>query len=264
MYSGFEFKDRYDIEDLLEIMRILRSEDGCPWDREQDHKSIRKDFLEEVYEVCEAIDREDSALLREELGDVLLQVVFHARIEEEKGNFTFADSVNDICCKLIVRHPHVFGDVQADNTDEVLKNWNDIKQKTKGQETYTQTLESVCTALPSLMRAQKLSQRAARAGYGESSEEAAEKALEESCRRCIADKSDESLGDMLFAAAELARLRGRDAEELLAQAGERYTEHFSAVEDLIRCEGKDMRSLNIDELNAYKQRAKINELRDHR
>ena len=107
----FEFKDRYDINDLLRIMEILRSENGCPWDREQDHKSIRKDFLEETYEVCEAIDLEDSELLREELGDVLLQVVFHARIEEEQGRFTFADSVNDVCRKLIVRHPHVFGEV---------------------------------------------------------------------------------------------------------------------------------------------------------
>ncbi len=126
----FQFKERYDINDLLRIMEILRSENGCPWDREQDHKSIRKDFLEEVYEVCEAIDLDDSELMKEELGDVLLQVVFHARIEEEKGNFAFADSVNDVCRKLIIRHPHVFGDVTVADSGEVLKNWNDIKQQT--------------------------------------------------------------------------------------------------------------------------------------
>ena len=158
----FRVKDRYDINDMLAIMRILRSENGCPWDKEQTHKSIRKDFLEEVYEVVEAIDLEDTALLREELGDVLLQVVFHSRIEEENGSFDFGDVVNEVCQKLVTRHPHVFADVKAETSDEVLKNWNDIKQRTKGQETYYETLESVCTALPALMKAQKIGQRAAR------------------------------------------------------------------------------------------------------
>ncbi|MDE6133911.1 MAG: MazG family protein, partial [Oscillospiraceae bacterium] len=144
----FKFKERYDIGDMLEIMRILRSENGCPWDREQTHKSIRKDFLEEVYEVVEAIDLEDTALLREELGDVLLQVVFHSRIEEEKNSFDFGDVVNEVCQKLVTRHPHVFGNVAAETSEEVLKNWNNIKQETKRQETYSETLESVCTALP--------------------------------------------------------------------------------------------------------------------
>lgn len=156
----FEFKEKYDINDLLKIMKILRSENGCPWDREQDHKSIRKDFIEEVYEACEAIDLDDSELLREELGDVLLQVVFHATIEEEQGRFDFGDAVNDVCSKLIIRHPHVFGDVKVKDSEDVLRNWNDIKQETKGQETYTETLRSVCTALPALMRAQKIGKRA--------------------------------------------------------------------------------------------------------
>lgn len=162
----FQFKDKYDVNDLLEIMRILRSENGCPWDREQDHKSIRKDFLEETYEVVEAIDADDKELLLEELGDVLLQVVFHSRIEEEKGGFDFDDVADGICQKLIVRHPHVFGDVNAETSGEVLKNWNNIKQQTKGQETFYETLESVCTTLPALMRAQKIGQRAKRAEIG--------------------------------------------------------------------------------------------------
>ncbi len=256
----FEFKERYDISDLLKIMEILRSENGCPWDREQDHKSIRKDFIEEVYEACEAIDLEDSELLREELGDVLLQVVFHARIEEECGNFTFDDAVNDVCTKLIVRHPHVFGDVTVSGSEDVLKNWNDIKQQTKGQETYTETLRSVCAALPALMRAQKVGKRAQRAGMDFPDAESALRSLESEIAevRAAADTESEKeeLGDMLFAAVNAVRLKGYDAEELLTGAVEKFIGRFEKTENMVRCEGKDMRSLDIDTLDAYWQKAK--------
>ena len=255
----FEFKDRYDINDLLRIMEILRFENGYPWDREQDHKSIRKDFLEETYEVCEAIDLEDSELLREELGDVLLQVVFHARIEEEQGRFTFADSVNDICQKLIVRHPHVFGEVKVKDSEDVLRNWNDIKQKTKGQETYTETLRSVCGALPALMRAQKIGKRAERAGMDFPDAEAALKSLEseiEEVKAASAGNEAEELGDMLFAAVNVVRKKGYDAEELLTRAADKFVDRFEKTENMVRCEGKDMRSLDIDTLDAYWQKAK--------
>ena len=241
-------------------MEILRSENGCPWDREQDHKSIRKDFLEEVYEVCEAIDLDDSELMKEELGDVLLQVVFHARIEEEKGNFAFADSVNDVCQKLIIRHPHVFGDVTVADSGEVLKNWNDIKQQTKGQETYTEALRSVCTALPALMRAQKIGKRAQRAGLDFPDAEAALESLESEIAEVRAAKTPENeaeeLGDMLFAAVNAVRLKGYDAEELLTRATDKFTDRFEKTENLVRCEGKDMRSLDINTLDAYWQKAK--------
>ncbi|MGN0667406.1 MAG: nucleoside triphosphate pyrophosphohydrolase [Huintestinicola sp.] len=259
----FQFKEKYNISDLLKIMEILRSENGCPWDREQDHKSIRKDFLEEVYEVCEAIDAEDSELLREELGDVLLQVVFHARIEEEQGRFCFDDSVSDVCKKLIVRHPHVFGEVSVKDSDEVLKNWNDIKQQTKGQETYTDTLKSVCSALPALMRAQKTAQRAKRAGMdfpdAESALQSLESEISEVREAAASDNKDalaEELGDMLFAAQNTVRLFGFDGEELLTRATEKFTNRFEKTEELLRCEGKDMRSLDIDTLDAYWQKAK--------
>lgn len=259
----FTFKERYDIGDMLEIMRILRSENGCPWDREQTHKSIRKDFLEEVYEVVEAIDLEDTALLREELGDVLLQVVFHSRIEEEKNSFDFGDVVNEVCQKLVIRHPHVFGDVTAETSDEVLKNWNNIKQETKGQETYSETLESVCTALPALMRAQKIGQRAKRAGMdfadvndvltcleGEIAE------LKEAINDGNSDDIKDELGDVLFSCTNLARHLDCDAEEALTLSAVKFTKRFKAAEELIRCDGIDMRSLNIDELDAYWRKAK--------
>lgn len=152
-------KERHDIDDLVSIMEVLRGEGGCVWDREQTHESIRKNLIEETYEVVEAIDKGDMALMREELGDLLLQVVFHARIAEENGYFTFDDVANDICAKLIVRHPHVFGDIQADTTEKVLDNWDKIKMKTKDQKTPGEVLDSVSRALPSLMRAQKLASK---------------------------------------------------------------------------------------------------------
>ncbi len=257
----FTFKKRYNIEDMLEIMRILRSENGCPWDREQDHHSIRKDFIEEVYEAVEAIDLEDTALLREELGDVLLQVVFHSRIEEEKGSFNFHDVVNEVCQKLVIRHPHVFGDVSVKNSDDVLKNWNNIKQETKGQETYTETLESVCSALPALMRAQKLGQRAKRAGLDFADAGSALDALESEIaelKAAIAENSnvEEEIGDVLFSAVNVSRLCGYDAEEALTRSSDKFIDRFRKTEELTRFDGTDMKSLNIDELDAYWQKAK--------
>ena len=148
----YQQKEFYRIGDLVDIVRLLRGEGGCPWDREQTHKSIKSDLIEETCEVIEAIDLEDKALLREELGDVLLQVVFHCRIEEETESFNFDDVCDEICKKLIIRHPHVFGDVTANTTDQVLKNWDAIKMETKGQEKYTDTLTSVAKSLPALMR----------------------------------------------------------------------------------------------------------------
>ena len=150
----YQQKEFYRIGDLVDIVRLLRGEGGCPWDREQTHKSIKSDLIEETCEVIEAIDLEDKALLREELGDVLLQVVFHCRIEEETESFNFDDVCDEICKKLIFRHPHVFGDVTANTTDQVLKNWDAIKMETKGQEKYTDTLTSVAKSLPALMREQ--------------------------------------------------------------------------------------------------------------
>lgn len=257
----FTFKKRYNIEDMLEIMRILRSENGCPWDREQDHHSIRKDFIEEVYEAVEAIDLEDTELLREELGDVLLQVVFHSRIEEEKGSFNFDDVVNEVCQKLVIRHPHVFGDVSVKNSDDVLKNWNNIKQETKGQETYTETLESVCSALPALMRAQKLGQRAKRAGLDFADAGSALDALESEIaelKAAIAENSnvEEEIGDVLFSAVNVSRLCGFDAEEALTRSSDKFIDRFRKTEELTRFDGTDMKSLNIDELDAYWQKAK--------
>ena len=144
----FQYKDSYNVKDLEEIVRILRAPGGCPWDAEQTHQSIRRNFLEEAYEAVEAIDEDSPEHLKEELGDVLLQVVMHARMEQEAGRFDLDGVADGICKKLIYRHPHVFGDVAVSGTGEVLSNWEELKRKEKGQATNTDALEAVARSLP--------------------------------------------------------------------------------------------------------------------
>ncbi len=155
-------KEKFDIEDLRLIIKILRAPDGCPWDGEQTHKSIIPGMIEECYEVVEAIEAESSEMLCEELGDVLLQVVFHSQIEEENGVFDFGDAVSGVCKKMIVRHPHVFGDVIAEDSETVLKNWDKIKADTKAQKNLGEKLDSIAKPLPALIRAQKVMHKAAK------------------------------------------------------------------------------------------------------
>jgi tetrapyrrole methylase family protein/MazG family protein len=215
----FTLKDVYDINDLLQIMTILRSPGGCPWDREQTHKSIRRDFIEETYEAVEAIDNGDSDLLCEELGDVLLQVVFHAEIEREAGRFSFDEIVNGVCQKLVHRHPHIFGNLEIDTADEVLKNWNKIKADDKGQNT-KETLLAVSKALPALIRAQKVAKRSEAAGERFTEAEIAAKITELAAQT----GENEKLGELLFFTAFLAEKRKKDGEELLSAATNAYIE----------------------------------------
>ena len=225
-------KKSYNVYDLADIVRVLRSENGCPWDKVQTHQSIRKDFLEETYEVLEAIDADNADMLREELGDVLLQVVFHCQIENEKKVFDLDAVADEVCKKLIIRHPHVFGDVCADTVDKVLTNWDAIKKEEKGQETYSDTLKSVPKVFPSLMRAQKLTKRASRAG-ADFSDKAEVIALIRQRLDSIekgSPDSDAELGNMLLLCSELARLTGSDAEEALGFECSRFTERFEALE----------------------------------
>lgn len=261
---NFQKKEKYNIDDLREIMAILRCPEGCPWDKEQDHKSIRNDFIEEVYEAVEAIDLDDNALLREELGDVLLQVVFHCRIEEEKNSFDFDDICDELCKKLIVRHPHVFGDINISNSEEVLKNWDSIKKQTKGQETYTATLKAVAASLPALMRAQKVGKRAMRAGMDFNclsdafecvKAETAE--LEAAIKSKNKDNIFEEFGDLLFSCVNVARHLGIDAEEAMTRATEKFIERFEKTEEAVRHDGADMKALGINKLDVYWNNVKI-------
>lgn len=230
-------KEHYGIADLLRIMEILRGEGGCPWDREQDHHSIRNNMIEEAYEAVEAIDTEDRELLLEELGDVLMQVVFHARIEEEQGSFNFEDVCDGVCKKLVRRHPHVFGTGTADNTEEVLVHWDAIKKEEHHQTTAASTLESVARSMPALMRGAKVAKRAAKAGFELCSAEAALgqvrqclTELEAAVREQDTDAEQTAMGEFLFSAANLSRMLGQEPEEELTRATDRFIGRFAEME----------------------------------
>lgn len=263
MNQDFQFREKYEMSDLLRIMELLRSEDGCPWDREQTHQSIRKNFIEETYEVVEAIDKEDPVLLEEELGDVLLQVVFHARMEEEAGRFSFAEVVDGICKKLIERHPHIFADVQVDGTGEVLKNWETIKQEKKGLKKQSEAMDTVPRVLPALMRSTKVQQKAAKAGFDWPDVTGALDKLEEEVRELREAVQEgnlrhckEELGDVLFSAVNVSRFVKADAEEALTGACDKFVERYKLVEDEAQREGLRMEEMSLPELDQLWDRAK--------
>lgn len=256
----FKFKDKYGFEDLLEIMEILRSPDGCPWDAEQTHESIKKSFIEETYEVIEAINKKDNDLLCEELGDVLLQVVFHAQLEKEKEAFDMSDVTDGICKKLIERHPHVFADVRAETTQVVLDNWDTIKRKSKGQKTQGSAMEKIPKELPALMRAQKIQSKAKKAGFDLDDISGAYEALESEVRE-LKEASDiesvtDEMGDVLFSAVNIARFLGVDAEEALTASNNKFIERYLLVEKLAEERGIVMSETPLEELDMLWKEAK--------
>lgn len=253
----FKEKQNYTFDDLVAIMKLLRAPGGCPWDREQTHQSIRQNFIEETYEAIEAIDTDDTELLKEELGDVLLQVVFHAEMENEKGTFDIDGVADGICKKLIVRHPHIFSDTQADTTEKVLKNWDAIKMKTKSQSTQAEVMQGISKALPALMRSTKIQQKAAKAGFDwENADGAFEKVEEElsELRQAFAQQDsaacEEELGDLLFSVVNVSRFVGTDAEKALYKACDKFTGRFAAVERLALQRGIDMNSATLTQLDS--------------
>lgn len=260
---NFQRAGNYKIDDLIKIMELLRAPEGCPWDRVQTHQSIRQNMLEEAYEAADAIDHMDMANLREELGDVLLQVVFHARLAQEEGAFTFDDVVDGICQKLIFRHPHVFGQVQAPDEERALETWNARKREEKGQRTAADTLDSVARALPALTRASKLQSKAAKAGFdwGDISP-ALDKLSEEleEFRSAVREDSnvEEELGDLLFAAVKAGRFAGADGETALQKACEKFIRRFRRVEELAP---GPLDGLDVPALEALWTRAKREERR---
>lgn len=247
-------KKEFDFDDLCTIMELLRSEGGCPWDREQTHESIRRDFIEETYEVIEAIDTKDPELLREELGDVLLQVVFHTRIEEEQGTFFMSDVLTEICAKLIHRHPHIFGDVVAETSEKVLTNWDLIKNEEKQRETVTSRLRSVPPSLPALMKAAKVGKRAACFDFPDA-ESAFEKISEESAEIAEvmggSDKArlEEEIGDLLFSVANFARKCGVDPEQALNGATKKFIDRFEMIENEVIKNNKNIEKMSQKELD---------------
>lgn len=229
MSVDYKFKDKYNIYDLIDIMKILRAPGGCPWDAEQNHESIKKNLIEETYEVIEAINKCDNDLLLEELGDVLLQVVFHTQMENEKGVFDFDDVADGVCKKLIVRHPHVFGNIDVNSTDEVLSNWDAIKRNTKNQKTTTEAMQSVPRELPALMRSEKLQSKAAKSGADLSTD--AVDYVQTKADSLKNNVTEESIGELMFAAVALARKNKIDPEEALTKVTDKFLAAYAEYEN---------------------------------
>lgn len=260
----FPMKEKYVFDDLVKIVELLRAPDGCPWDKVQTHQTVRQNFIEETYEVIEAIDTNDIELMKEELGDVLLQVVFHAQMEKENSNFNIDDVADGICKKLIVRHPHIFGDVKADNAEKVLENWDAIKMQTKSQKTQTESMKSVSKALPSLMRSAKIQKKAAKVGFDWPDVNGALDKVEEELNELKQainngdnDNISEELGDLLFSVVNVSRFVKVDAEKALYDACEKFTERFEQVEALANERGIDMSQATLSELDSLWDEVKI-------
>ena len=248
-------KDKYTFDDLVEIVSLLRAPGGCPWDREQTHQSIKKNLIEEGYELIEAIDGGNPEKIADESGDLLLQVVFHAIIGKDSGEYEINDVTDAICRKLIHRHPHVFGEVEVADSGEVLKNWDAIKRADREQSSIAEELRGVSKYLPALMRAEKIQKKAAKTGFcWESAGQALDKLAEEAqeLREAVRDNTniDEELGDMLFAAVRVASTLDKDPEQALHSACEKFIRRFTAMEQSILAEGRTLEEVSREELLA--------------
>ena len=252
---NYEPKPFYTCADLVEIVKLLRAPGGCPWDREQTHASIRRDLLEEAYEVAEAIDEGSPEHLREELGDLLLQVVFHAVLSQEEGQFDLDAVADGVCKKLIYRHPHVFGDVTVGSTGEVLKNWEELKKKEKHQDSQADAVDAVARSLPALWRAEKVQKKAAKVGFDWPDVSGAlDKVTEETSelRAAMDGAGDvgEEFGDLLFAAVNVGRFLKLDPEKSLTSATDKFAARFRKVEKAAKAQGRALKDMTLAEMDA--------------
>ena len=258
---NFTRKPRYGYEDLLEIIRLLRSPEGCPWDRVQTHQSIRRGMLEEAYEAAEAIDTGNAALLKEELGDVLMQVVFHAGIEADAGRFDMDDVCDGVVKKLLYRHPHVFGNGQTETADTVPASWEQLKRQEKGQKCTADALDAVARSLPGLWRAEKIQKKAAEAGFDWRNVSGALDKLDEETaelRQAVraGTSIEEELGDVLFAAVKVGRFCGVDPETAVNGTCEKFIRRFRAMEEAAAAEGRSLSDITLEEMTALWNGAK--------
>lgn len=244
------------------LMRRLRAPGGCPWDAEQTHESLKRYLLEETYEVMEAIDSRSTKMLKEELGDLLLQAVFHSVIAEENGEFTMDDVLQILCDKLIRRHPHVFSDLQVDSIDELVANWERIKKEEKGLERVS-ALSGVPPHLPALLRAQKISEKASRVGFdwdhvdpvfGKVLEELKE--LEETLFSRDQERMEAELGDLLFAIVNLGRFLSINPEDALRKTIARFVKRFNHVEHCLHSQGKSLQDASLEQMDELWEEAK--------
>ena len=250
-------RKRFDFYDLVRVMAILRGEDGCPWDREQTHESLRKYLIEEAYETAAAIDEGDWGHVAEELGDVLLQVVFHARVGEDTGTMELSDITSCICKKMMDRHRHIFGSDHCETAEEVTANWEKIKRQEQGLTTQGQVMQNVPKGLPALLRAAKVQKKASEVGFDwQSAGDALKKAQEEADEALAqldegGESLEEEIGDLLFACVSAARLKGIDSDRALSKATEKFISRFCAMENAILQAGKCWKGLTISEMDVY-------------
>lgn len=254
----FLCKESYDLRDFVALITFLRSPDGCPWDQVQTHESIRRNFLEETYEACEAIDAGDTAHLKEELGDVLMQVLFHTDIERAAGHFDIDDVADAACKKLVYRHPHVFRRDEPDAPD-----WDTIKQRERAQTTTAEAMDSVARSLPALWRCEKIQAKAAKTGFEWPDTDAALNKVEEETRELReavassnADAVAEELGDLLFAAVKVARFAGVDPEQAAHAACEKFIRRFAAMEAAAADSGVPLEQRTLAQMQPLWQQAK--------
>lgn len=259
-------KTRFTLDDLESIIVRLRRPDGCPWDKVQTPQSIRMNVVEEAYELVDAIDSGDPDKIREETGDVLLQAVFHAVMQEERGNFNLTDALSELCSKLIFRHTHIFGKDEASDEASALSVWEKNKAIEKGQDTFSKSVNDVPKVFPACMRAQKVQKRAGKSGFDFSdAKEAAKKIAEElqEWESALAEGNGEhvrdELGDLLFAVVNVGRLSGVDCELALKESTDKFARRFTALENEIIADGKDITALSAEELDEYYCRVKAKE-----
>ncbi len=259
----FVCKENYVLEDYISLIAYLRSEKGCPWDRVQTHESLKRNLMEEAYEVCEAIDEGDPLHLREELGDLLLQIIFHASIEQDTGGFTMDDIADASCKKLIFRHPHVFGDAPAGTPDQVLDIWEQIKRKERAQKTSSSAMDSVPRGLPALWRSEKIQAKAAKVGFDWPDVSGAMDKLREEADELQQgiDAGDlpniqEELGDILFAVVNVVRFFGLDPEKSLHKSCEKFIRRFRYLEEGAARLGKELSAMSLGEMEEIYQQGR--------
>ena len=254
----FLCKESYDLRDFVALVSYLRSPNGCPWDQVQTHESIRRNFLEETYEACEAIDAGDLVHMREELGDVLMQVLFHTDIEREAGHFDIDDVADAACKKLVYRHPHVFRRDEPDAPD-----WDTMKQRERAQTTTAEAMDSVARSLPALWRCDKIQSKAAKTGFEWPDVHAALDKVDEETRELRAavasgdtEAIGDELGDLLFAAVKVARFAGIDPEQAAHAACEKFIRRFSAMETAAANDGTALEQCTLAQMLTLWQQAK--------
>ena len=261
--AEFTVKDNYNLDDFIALIDRLRRPDGCPWDAKQTHESLKHNVVEEAWEVVDAIDEGSVEHLREELGDLLMQVIFHASIEKEKGGFDLDAISDEACKKLVHRHPHVFADVKADTPDEVLTNWDAIKRADRGQQSVASVMDGIPRGLPGLMRSEKIQSKAAKLGFDwpevsgamdKLREEVGE--LQEGIDAGDVENIKEELGDALFSIVNVARFFKLDCEECIHAACAKFIRRFRYLEEHAAAKGLKLEDMTLRQMEEIYQQAR--------